>query len=75
MLTDAGSTPARSTILYFMKHTTFITLTDMWSDQNYTEMCDIIRDEKWPSPRIAEFTLYMVKYLGFDQAEIFCKLL
>lgn len=47
----------------------------MWSDQNYTEMCDIIRDEKWPSPRIAEFTLYMVKYLGFDQAEVFCKLL
>ena len=47
----------------------------MWSDQNYTEMCDIIRDEKWPPPRIVEFTLYMVKYLGFDQAEIFCKLL
>lgn len=56
-------------------YTSFITLTDMWSEQNYTEMCNIIHEEKWPLSRVGEFTLYMVEYMGYDQAKIFCKLL
>ena len=56
-------------------NTEYIELTEMWSDQKYSQVADVINNEKWSPRRVAEFCSYFAKYLGLNQLSILHKLL
>ena len=53
--------------------TTFLKLTDMWNNNMYYEMGKILREEKWPPCRVAEFCAYFARYIGLKQLETLYK--
>lgn len=55
--------------------TEYITLTDLWYKGEYLEVGRIINAEHWPPSRVAEFSLYFVKYLGVKEFELLHKFL
>ena len=46
--------------------TDFITLTEMWHDQKYLELGDVMHRERWSPARVAEFCAYFCKYVGTE---------
>lgn len=55
--------------------TKFIQLTDLWQDGKFIEVGNIINREGWSPSRVAEFCVYVYKYLGTNQLDILYKFL
>jgi hypothetical protein len=55
--------------------TEFITLTELWQDGEYIEVGNIINEEGWSPNRVAEFCVYVYKYLGTNQLDLLYKFL
>jgi hypothetical protein len=47
----------------------------MWQDGEYTQVGDVIRKERWPMHKVAEFCAYICKYLGQRELNILYKFL
>lgn len=45
----------------------------MWQDGKYIEVGDVICEEEWPPKRVAEFCVYVYRYLGTNQLDILYK--
>ena len=58
-----------------IKMTEFIDLTEMWQEGQYTQVGDVIRKERWPLHKVAEFCAYIGKHLGLNELNIFHKFL
>ncbi len=58
-----------------MKNTEFIELTEMWHDGLYSQVGDVINNEKWSRAKVAEFCLYFNKYVGGRQFSVLYKFL
>lgn len=56
-------------------YTKYIILTDLWHEGKFLEVGKIIKDEEWPSSRVAEFCLYFSKYVGLRDFEVLYKFL
>tara|TARA_B100002019_G_scaffold106695_1_gene91704 strand:+ start:40439 stop:40615 length:177 start_codon:yes stop_codon:yes gene_type:complete len=57
-----------------MKNTEYITLTEMWQDEQYLEVVDIISTENWDHSTLVEFCAYFIKYLGLKEFSVFQRL-
>lgn len=53
----------------------FIDLTELWQDQQFLKVGEIIDSESWSAAEIAEFCAYFCKYLGTTQLDILYKFL
>lgn len=53
--------------------TSFISLTELWSDCRFIEVGNRINSEQWAPKRVAEFCAYFCKYMGTRQLEILYK--
>jgi len=58
-----------------MDNTSFVQLTELWQDGGFSEVGNIINEEKWSASRVAEFCAYVTRYLGTSQLNILYKFL
>lgn len=56
-----------------IRMTEFAKLIDMWHDHMYYDIGKTIRDEQWPSCKVAEFCAYFARYIGLKQLETLYK--
>lgn len=56
-------------------YTEYIKLTDLWHQGEFLEVGRIIKNEKWPPSRVAEFCLYFSKYVGLRDFGVLYKFL
>lgn len=53
----------------------FITVLDMWNNNQYLEIGYLIKDEEWGVARVAKFCNYMAKNAGIQSLEQLYKFL
>lgn len=56
-------------------NTDFIQLTDLWTQNEFSQVGRIIKEEGWKSSEVAEFCAYFAKYCGVNQLNILYKFL
>ena len=56
-------------------NTDFIQLTDLWTQNEFTQVGRIIKEENWSLSEVAEFCAYFAKYCGLNQLSVLYKLL
>jgi len=47
--------------------TSNITLTEMWYNQDYNGIGQVMNQEQWTPARVAEFCAYFAKYVGLNE--------
>lgn len=53
----------------------FIFLTELWRDNKYLKVAQLINDSNWTPQQTAEFCAYMAQYLGLKELNILYKIL
>lgn len=56
-------------------NTDFIQLTELWTQNEFTQVGRIINEESWSRSEVAEFCAYFGKYCGVNQLNILYKFL
>lgn len=51
----------------------YIKLTDLWNDGEYTKVGSMLSEGSWSPSQMAEFCAYFCKYCGVSQLEILYK--